>query len=100
MEDVLVFGGIELVAVLICAPFALRRPTPPDAWVAGAFGVLGVGSVIAFLMGLYGDDWDFKGGIAWLGMLLVAAPLSLIVGVIAGAFFSWRVRRRLAAAVK
>src|SRR5262245_38165402 len=71
MEDVLFFAGIELVAVLVCAPFALRRPTPPDAWVAGTFGVLGVASIIGFLLGLHADHWDFKRGIAWLGMLLV-----------------------------
>lgn len=96
MENVLFFGAIELFAVLICAPFALRRTTPAAAQRAGTIGVVGVGVLIALIIGLIVDDWNLKTGLTWFFLPLVTAPISLVVGVLAGTFFAKKVRGRTA----
>ena len=96
MENMLFFAGIALIAVIICAPFALRRPTAEGARFVGVFGVLATGTAIALLIGLIEDDWDLKTGLAWIFMPLITAPVSLVVGVFAGAYFAKRVGRRSA----
>jgi len=95
MDDWLFFGGIEVLAVLICAPFALRRPTAQSARVVGILGVPAAGIVIALLIGLIADDT----GMAWIFLPIITAPISLVVGAFAGAYFAKRVRRRLGTAV-
>jgi hypothetical protein len=92
MEDWLFYGGVELLAVLICAPFALRQTTAAAARLVGIVGVLAAGVAITLVIGLIMDDWNLKTGLTWIFLPLVTAPISLVVGAIAGAYFGKRVR--------
>ena len=94
MENVLFFAGVELLAVLVCAPLALRRTTPAAARRAGLVGVVVVSILVTLVIGLIEDDWNLKSGMTWIFLPIVTAPISLVVGVIAGALFAKRVTRR------
>ena len=100
LDDWLFYGGLELITVLIVAPFALTRPTASGARLVGTVGVLATGTAIALLIGLIEDDWDLKTGLTWIFLPLTTAPISLVVGLIAGAYFAKRAGRRSANVVR
>jgi hypothetical protein len=88
LADVLFWVKINLVAMLVVAPFALaRKRQPAQAFRIGLFGVWLVGVLIAAAMGVYKDIEHHGGGVTTIGMTVMAWLACLPGGLVAGSVF-------------
>jgi hypothetical protein len=94
IRDTLFWGGIQLFALLVVTPLALRAKAPGSARSIAIVGVLAISILTGVIIGAYlGPKAGMDFGLSTIYMMIHLVPLSVITGVLAGVFFYYRARR-------